>query len=110
MKNLVLIFLAFSMIPAGCGVRIWQNDLTASVKSLPSTLTADVASLPTLDLSAVESYEQFIAFIEAINALSKTLNEKSNSTFTIPVINDMSFETFQKTSSFITEYGPNKKL
>jgi hypothetical protein len=104
-RRFIVVVLVFSILLSGCSGRFSQNDASKTIQMLPSEVVEDVARLPILDMSSVESYEQFSKFVDFINTLADILNEKGGDTFAIPKI-DVTPETFQKASGLITKYGP----
>jgi hypothetical protein len=104
-RRLVAVVLVSSILLSGCGARFTQNDSATVIQNFPSEVVEEVAKLPILDMSSVDSYQKYTEFADAADALIKLLNEKSNGTFKIPQI-DVTLENFQKASRLITEYSP----
>lgn len=133
MTRLLILFLIIALSATGCGSASNSVDQTASAPYSPNTTTAtkttttttstttgaaataliddqsavieQVANLPLLDITSVDSYERFANFAEKINALIEILNGQTNGTFNIPEL-EVTQETYEKASTFIVEYGP----
>jgi len=102
---LVAVVLIASVLFSGCDAIFTQDDTAATIQEFPSEVVEDVARLPILDMSSVDSYQKYTQFTDAANTLIKILNQKSDGIFNIPEI-EVTLESFQKASRFITEYGP----
>ena len=78
------------------------RDKAIEVSSV--TLPYEIASLPLLNLTTVDTIEKYQSFADNMNTLIKILNDQ-NDMFNIPLI-PATQEAWEKASKTITEYGP----
>lgn len=68
------------------------------------TLPLEVAKLPPLELSTVDSFEKYKKFVDGTNSLIEILNKETD-IFNIPRL-EATQESWKKTLNFIEEYSP----
>lgn len=99
--NFVFVFIAVLFLFGGT---IIGFVVSGGEDSYGSELPLKVASLDTMELETIESYEKYKSFADNTNNLIEILNEQSD-WFTLPCF-DESEDSWNKISKVLVEYGP----
>ena len=101
MYKFLVVVLVSSILLSGCRGGFTQNNAATTIQKFPTEIVEDVAKLQILDMSSVDNFQKYFEFTNAVNALIKVLNEKSDGIFNIPLIEATS-ESFEKMSHFVS--------
>lgn len=105
MKALILVILALALVVSGCNTKFFQSGATEKIQDVSVESAREVARLPLLNMSSVDSFKKYKEFADSANTLITILNETGDGVFDIPQL-EVTMESFEKASRIVTEYGP----